>query len=82
MGGGGVGGDTSTIGVSALGSLTHVIVDEIHERDRFSDFLLTVLRDALNKFRGLKLILMSATVDVQLFMYDQCPPILSWYIGL
>ena len=68
MGGGGVGGDTSTVGASSLGTLTHVIVDEIHERDRFSDFLLTVLRDALNKFRGLKLILMSATVDVQLFM--------------
>ncbi len=35
---------------------------------RFSDFLLTVIRDALNKFRGLKLVLMSATVDVQLFL--------------
>ena len=55
-------------GDAALGTLTHIIVDEIHERDRFSDFLLTVLRDTLNKFRGLKLILMSATVDVQLFM--------------
>ena len=55
-------------GDAALGTITHVIVDEIHERDRFSDFLLTVLRDALNKFRGLKLVLMSATVDVQLFL--------------
>ena len=68
MGGGGVGGEGASCGASSLATLTHVIVDEIHERDRFSDFLLTVLRDALNKFRGLKLILMSATVDVQLFM--------------
>jgi HrpA-like RNA helicase len=28
---------------------------------------LTVLRDALNKFRNLKLIIMSATADVQMF---------------
>jgi HrpA-like RNA helicase len=40
---------------------------QVHERDRFSDFLLTVLRDALNKFRNLKLIVMSATTDVGLF---------------
>ena len=55
-------------GDASLGTITHIVIDEIHERDRFSDFLLTVIRDALNKFRGLKLILMSATVDVQLFM--------------
>lgn len=55
-------------GDAALGTVTHIIIDEIHERDRFSDFLLTVIRDALNKFRSLKLILMSATVDVNLFL--------------
>ncbi len=55
-------------GDPVLGMLTHIIIDEVHERDKFSDFLLTVIRDALNKFRGLKLILMSATVDVELFM--------------
>ena len=58
------GGSDASLG----GAVTHIVVDEIHERDRFADFLLTVLRDALSKFRGLKLILMSATVDVQLFM--------------
>jgi HrpA-like RNA helicase len=41
---------------------------QVHERDRFSDFLLTVLRDALTKFRNLKLIIMSATTDLQLLM--------------
>ena len=54
-------------GLEALNSISHIIVDEIHERDKFSDFLLTVLRDALKKFPKLKLILMSATVDSELF---------------
>ena len=52
---------------SALASVTHIIIDEVHERDRFSDFLLTVLRDALSSFPSLKLILMSATIDVKKF---------------
>ena len=54
-------------GLEALSSVTHIIVDEIHERDKFSDFLLTVLRDALKKFPNLKLLLMSATLDSELF---------------
>ncbi|XP_040069338.2 3'-5' RNA helicase YTHDC2 isoform X2 [Ixodes scapularis] len=60
---------------SAMATITHVIVDEVHERDRFSDFLLIVLRDLLPKFRNLKLILMSATVDVEHFVkyFGGCP---------
>ena len=49
-------------GDAILASLTHVIIDEVHERDAMSDFLVTVLRDALARHRGLRLILMSATV--------------------
>ncbi len=30
-------------------SFTHIIVDEVHERDKLSDFLLTVLRDMLDR---------------------------------
>ena len=51
----------------SLSSITHIIIDEVHERDRFSDFLLTVLRDALTSYPSLKLILMSATIDVRKF---------------
>lgn len=60
---------------ATLATVTHVIVDEIHERDRFSDFLLIILRDALAKFRNLKLILMSAALDLQLFLkyFNGCP---------
>ena len=54
--------------LSSLSTVTHIIIDEVHERDRFSDFLLTVLRDALVSYTSLKLIIMSATIDVEKFM--------------
>ena len=49
--------------------------DEIHERDRFSDFLLIALRDLLTVNRRLKLILMSAALDIKLFIdyFGRCP---------
>ena len=47
--------------------VTHIFVDEVHERDKFSDFLLIALRDALPRFKELKLVLMSATMDTQIF---------------
>ena len=49
--------------------------DEVHERDRFSDFLLTALRDLLTVNRRLKLILMSAALDIHLFIdyFGKCP---------
>ncbi|CAB3374299.1 Hypothetical predicted protein [Cloeon dipterum] len=51
-------------GDTALASVSHVIVDEVHERDRHCDFLLLVLRDMLARCRGLRLVLMSATADL------------------
>ncbi|XP_077256086.1 3'-5' RNA helicase YTHDC2 [Temnothorax americanus] len=61
-------------GDSALTTLTHIIVDEVHERDRFCDFLLIALKDALVKYRSLKLILMSATMDTTIFAkyFNKC----------
>ena len=53
---------------SVLKSVTHIIVDEVHERDKFSDYLLAVIKDALNIYPHLKLIIMSATMDVDLFL--------------
>lgn len=55
-------------GEQSLATVTHVIVDEIHERDRFSDFLLIVLREVLPKMKNLKVVLMSAALNVQLFV--------------
>lgn len=51
-----------------LDTMTHVFIDEIHERDAMADFLLTVMRDALARNKNLKLVLMSATLDTQLFL--------------
>eukprot|EP00250_Pteridium_aquilinum_P000849 c11023_g1_i1 orf=66-3809(+) len=56
---------------------THIIVDEIHERDRDADFMLIALRDLLSVQPDLRLILMSATLDAELFSryFNNCPVI-------
>ena len=48
-----------------LQEYSHIIMDEIHERDRFQEFLLVVLRDLLPKRPDLRLILMSATLQTE-----------------
>ncbi|KAI3472778.1 hypothetical protein Pfo_031283 [Paulownia fortunei] len=50
-----------------LKGTTHVIVDEIHERGMNEDFLLIVLKDLLPRRPELRLILMSATLNAELF---------------
>ncbi|KAI0507938.1 hypothetical protein KFK09_014066 [Dendrobium nobile] len=50
-----------------LKGVTHVFVDEIHERGMNEDFLLVVLKDLLLHRPELKLILMSATLNAELF---------------
>ncbi|XP_015236940.1 PREDICTED: ATP-dependent RNA helicase DHX29 [Cyprinodon variegatus] len=62
---------------NSLSSLTHIIVDEVHERSVQSDFLLTILKDVVMKRSDLHLILMSATVDCDKFSnyFNRCPVI-------
>ncbi|XP_017470860.1 PREDICTED: putative ATP-dependent RNA helicase DHX57 [Rhagoletis zephyria] len=50
-----------------LSSVSHVIVDEVHERSEESDFLLMILKDLLKERPDLKVILMSATLNAKLF---------------
>ncbi|CAN1159224.1 DExH-box ATP-dependent RNA helicase DExH3 [Linum perenne] len=50
-----------------LRGVTHVIVDEIHERGMNEDFLLIVLKDLLPRRPELRLVLMSATLNAELF---------------
>lgn len=52
---------------SELKGVSHVIVDEIHERGMNEDFLLIVLKDLLPRRPDLRLVLMSATLNAQLF---------------
>ncbi|KAL5791681.1 hypothetical protein ACOSP7_000275 [Xanthoceras sorbifolium] len=58
-----------------VSALTHIIVDEIHERDRYSDFMLAMMRDMLPSYPHFRLILMSATLDADRFSqyFGGCP---------
>ncbi|KAK3097209.1 hypothetical protein FSP39_007506 [Pinctada imbricata] len=62
---------------NAMSTVTHVILDEVHERDRFSDFLITAIRDEMPKYGHFKVILMSAALNVDLFVkyFNHCPVI-------
>ncbi|OAV97579.1 hypothetical protein PTTG_09819, partial [Puccinia triticina 1-1 BBBD Race 1] len=48
-----------------LQDITHLILDEIHERSIDSDFLLVALKTILERRPNLRVILMSATVDAE-----------------
>uniref|UniRef100_A0A3P8WRP0 ATP-dependent RNA helicase DHX29 n=1 Tax=Cynoglossus semilaevis TaxID=244447 RepID=A0A3P8WRP0_CYNSE len=58
-----------------LKSLTHIIVDEVHERS--VHFLLPILKDMVMRRSDLRLVLMSATVDCDKFSnyFNRCPVI-------
>jgi ATP-dependent RNA helicase DHX57 len=53
--------------IAALADVSHVVVDEVHERSLDTDFLLVLLRQILRKRKDLKVILMSATLDADVF---------------
>lgn len=58
-------------------NITHLIIDEVHEREKVTDFLLIAIRDAVQVNKHLKVILMSATLDSELFSsyFGNCPVI-------
>ncbi|CAK0787622.1 hypothetical protein CVIRNUC_010844 [Coccomyxa viridis] len=62
-----------------LSAVSHVIVDEVHERTLQGDFLMALLKDILARRRAagrpLKVVLMSATLDSDMFAryYGGCP---------
>lgn len=58
-----------------MSNITHIIIDEVHERDKFSDFLLISLKEGLHLNPNIKIILMSATIDSDLFTkyFNDCP---------
>ncbi len=61
-----------------LSSVTHLVLDEVHERSIESDFLLIVLRKLMLRRPDLKVVLMSATVDAARFSsYLNGAPILN-----
>ena len=61
------GDEDNNMAASALAEVSHVVVDEVHERSLDSDFLLILLRELLPLSKQVKLILMSATLDAAEF---------------
>ncbi|KDN44394.1 P-loop containing nucleoside triphosphate hydrolase protein [Tilletiaria anomala UBC 951] len=61
----------------AFNEITHIIIDEVHERSIESDFLLIILKTLMQYRRDLKIILMSATVDAERISayFDGCPTV-------
>ncbi|KAJ2999407.1 hypothetical protein HDV02_003025 [Globomyces sp. JEL0801] len=50
-----------------ISHISHVIVDEVHERGVDSDFLLVLLKDLMNRRPDIRVVLMSATIDANTF---------------
>ncbi|ELR25721.1 helicase conserved Cterminal domain containing protein [Acanthamoeba castellanii str. Neff] len=57
-----------------LRGISHIIVDEVHERNLDSDFLLIVLKELVRARKDIKVILMSATLDADLFAHYFASP--------
>eukprot|EP00397_Hematodinium_sp_SG-2012_P002884 GEMP01002892.1.p1 GENE.GEMP01002892.1~~GEMP01002892.1.p1 ORF type:complete len:1080 (+),score=285.51 GEMP01002892.1:130-3369(+) len=51
-----------------LKGVTHIVFDEVHERDKLADFALIFLRDLVRRRPDLRLILMSATLQLETFV--------------
>eukprot|EP00927_Polykrikos_kofoidii_P052226 TRINITY_DN45_c2_g1_i1.p1 TRINITY_DN45_c2_g1~~TRINITY_DN45_c2_g1_i1.p1 ORF type:complete len:1126 (+),score=236.17 TRINITY_DN45_c2_g1_i1:70-3447(+) len=50
-----------------LHGITHVVFDEVHERDKLADFNMIFVRDLLERRTDLRVILMSATLQMETF---------------
>ena len=60
------GGSTEDV-TATLADVSHVVVDEVHERSLDTDILLVLLREVLSKRKDFKVVLMSATLDAGVF---------------
>ena len=70
------------INESSLDEYAYILVDEVHERDVDIDILLVILKHLICKSPNTKLILMSATICIDLFSrYFSKESISSVFIG-
>lgn len=58
-------------------NITHLILDEVHERERITDFVMIAIKNALHCNPHLKVVLMSATLNCDQFSeyFNKCPVI-------
>jgi HrpA-like RNA helicase len=57
-----------------LSCVSHIVVDEVHERQVETDFLMTILKQRAADYPHLRLVMMSATMQEGLFAsYFSCP---------
>lgn len=57
----------SESGSDFCNKITHVIVDEIHEREMKTDYTLLLLKNIVASNHGMKILLMSATMNTEIF---------------
>lgn len=57
-----------------LEGISHVIIDEVHERDVITDFLLVLLKRITKQNKSIRIILMSASMNAHMFgkYFDNC----------
>ena len=48
---------------NALDNISHIVIDEVHERNLDTDVLLAILKQSLSSYPSLHVVLMSATMD-------------------
>lgn len=67
--------DDPTLDSSQAQRVTHIVVDEVHERDSNTDFLLVLLRDLAVIRPDIRIVLMSATIQISKFgsYFGDCP---------
>lgn len=58
-----------------LSEYTHIIIDEVHERDKYTEFLMIRLRDLLPLRPDLRLVLMSATLQTEVLLNYFAPSV-------
>ena len=60
---------------SLLSNVSHIIIDEVHERQVNTDFLVSIVKHILELRSDLKVVLMSASMDEEKFSsyFNHCP---------